>query len=326
MGPTKDERRRETRALSTVLWMGMLAFTFLSIVILTIQSWAFMSGDKEETTVPNIVGLPTEAATLSVGQADLEFTIRSEVYTDEIKSGKIIDQSPAAGAKVKVGREVMVDVSLGSRTLKTPNVIGRLKAEAIGDLEEMGVTYSLTTQYSDMAPEGTIINQRPAPGAPIALGEVVDLVVADRPLNTMVQTPHLEGLPYDQAVAAISESGLALRQVRRVYQVGVDEVTVSTQYPLPGTRVRAGSEVILTLSCPTSYENVGQRSSRVSVDVPQSIGTVRVRIVVQDRYQTREVYSAEHTGPTKVEQLITSYGRTTVKVYFDNRIVREESF
>ena len=108
--------------------------------------------------------------------------------------------------------------------------------------------------------------------------------------------------------------------------MGVTEVTVSTQYPLPGTRVRAGSEVILTLSCPTSFENVGQRSSRVSVDVPQSIGTVRVRIVVQDRYQTREVYSAEHTGPTKVEQLITSYGRTTVKVYFDNRIVREESF
>jgi len=142
----------------------------------------------------------------------------------------------------------------------------------------------------------------------------------------MIVMPHLEGLPYEEALGLLGESKLALRQVRRMYQPATQTVTVFTQYPLAGSQVPEGGEVILTLSCPVSQESQGQRSTKVSVTVPQSAGTVRVRIVVQDRYQTREAYSAEQTGPTTVEQLITTYGRTTVKIYFDNRIIREESF
>jgi beta-lactam-binding protein with PASTA domain len=326
LGLSRDEKRRERRAFSGILWLGLFSFTALSLILLSFQSWTFFSGAKNDTVVPGIIGIKYEDAALSVEQAGLILRIRGESYTDDIEADRIIEQNPSSGARVKVGRDVQVDVSLGSRTLRTPNVIGRAKEEAIADLEEMGVKYRMTTQYTDAAPDGTIINQSPPGGAPIAVGEAVELVAAVRPLNTMVTMPHLEGLTYDEALQLIAENQLALRQVRRVYQSDVSTVTVYTQFPLAGSQTRAGGEVILTLSCPSSQEAEGQRSSRISVTVPQSVGTVRVRIVVQDRYQTREAYSAEHTGPTTVEQLITTYGRATVKVYFDNRIVREESF
>lgn len=323
---SREDRYREIRALQTVLWISISGFVLLSLLILSFQLWIFLSGDKPETRVPDIVGLPYENAVLSVEQAGLVLKIRAEKYTDEIEANRIIEQIPTSGAQVKVGREILVDISLGSRTLKTPNVIGRLKDQAINDLESMGLAHSITTQYSDLAPEGTVINQSPPGGSKIALGEEVALVIAERPPSTMIEMPHLEGLNYDEAIQILNENRLALRQVRRIYQPDIKQITVFNQFPLAGSQVRESSEVILTLACPLWMESQSQRSFKISVSVPQSAGKVQVRIVVQDRYQTKEVYSAQHTGPTTVEQLISSYGRTTVKIYFDNKIVREESF
>ncbi len=327
LGPTPEERRRETRAVLAMLWLSVLAFLLMSSGVLAYQFWSFVEGHKEETRVPNIIGAGYADAALTLEEAGLLLKIRSEAYDDEVEADIITAQLPAEGCSVKIGREVMVDISLGSRTLTTPNVIGLDRQEAVAQLETLGVTYHfLNPRYSDVAPAGTIINQKPQVGAPIALGETVELVCSAGPLNKAIEMPQLEGLPYIDALAEIEENRLVLRRVSRIYQPGAREVTVSSQYPVPGSQVRQGSEVLLTLRCPTSYESLGQRSVRVSVSVPEAVGTVRVRIVVQDRHQTREVYAADHTGPTIVEQLITSYGRTTVKVYFDNRIVREESF
>ena len=197
---------------------------------------------------------------------------------------------------------------------------------AVSQLEALGLSYTfLNPLYSNVAPAGTVINQRPAAGAPVALGEAVELVCSAGPQNLSFPIPQLEGLPYDEALGILSESKLVVKRVSRTYQSGVNVPTVSSQYPVPGTQTSQGGEVLLTLVCPTSQESVGERSIRVRVTVPQSAGSVTVRIVVQDHYETHEVYSAQHTGPATVERLISSYGRTTVKIYFDNRIIREEA-
>ena len=326
LGPSREERRREARAFAFVAWMGMLILLFLSLSLLVLQSFVFFAGGKGETIVPNVVGIPYEEAALSVENAGLVLRIRSEMFTDDVEADRIIEQLPAAGARVKIGREVLVDVSKGPRTLTTPNLVGQKRESAIAQLQGMGLLYRLTSQPSDLAPEGTVVNQSPPPSSPIALGEIVQLVIAERPPLQNIQMPNLEGLPYEEALRTLEEYKLRLKQVSRIYEANAREVTVYTQFPLAGSQVREGSDVILTLSCPASYESTGQRSARVSISVPQSAGKVRVRIVVQDRYQTREVYSSEHTGPTTVQHLVTSYGRTTIKIYFDNKLVREETY
>ncbi len=327
LGPSIAERRREARAVAVVLWLAVVLFLVLSGSLLAYQSWAFLAGDKPDTTVPNVLSTVYEEAAVKMEEAGLVLRIRNEAYSDDVETDRIMEQLPAAGARVKIGREVLVDVSLGSRTLTTPNVIGLDRAEAVSILDNLGVGHQfLTPRYSDIAPNGTVINQSPPPGAPIALGEPVELVTSAGPLNRAVEMPRLEGMAYEDALQIIDQERLVLRRVNRIYVPGVHEETVSSQYPLGGSQVMQGSEVLLTLSCPTSQESLGRRVSRVSVTVPESAGTVRVRITVTDRYETEEVYAQDHTGPTTVEQLVTSYGRTTVRIYFGNRIIREETF
>lgn len=327
LGPTREEKRREIRAVLGVLWLSVFIFLVLSGTLLTYQSWAFLAGDKEDTVVPTVVGFPYEDAALSVEQAGLVLRVRNQAYSDDVGADRVIEQVPAGGARVKIDREVLVDVSLGSRTLTTPNVIGLDRAEAEAQLDALGVRSRFQPpRYSDVAPSGTVINQRPPAGAPIALGETVELVTSAGPLNRAVEMPRLEGLPYQQALEIIKSERLVLRRVSRTYLIGAREITVASQYPIPGSQVMQGEDVLLTLAVPTEYESRGRRTFRVSVDIPESAGTVRVRITVQDRYETNEVYAQDHTGPATVEQLITSYGRTTVRVLFGNRLIREETF
>jgi len=327
LGPTRKERRREARAVSAVLWWSVLCLLVLSGSLVALHSWAFLSGDRPDTTVPDVVAMPYDDAAQLVEEAGLILKIRTETYSDDVDADLVIEQLPVSGAHVKTGREVLVDVSLGSRTLTTPNVIGLDRAEAMSILENLGVTCrTLTPRYSDVAPPGKVINQSPPPGAPIALGEPVEIVTSAGPLNRAVPMKRLEGLPYAEALKMIAEDRLVLRRVSWTYVPGVEEEIVSSQYPLPGAQVMQGSEVLLTVSAPVEMQSTGKRTTRVAVTVPGSAGTVRVRITVQDRYETEEVYSQEHTGPATVEQLVTSYGRTTIRVYLGNRIIREETF
>jgi len=327
LGPTREEKRREARAVSLVLWLSVFIFLVLSASLLVYHAYAFWAGDKDDTTVPNVVDIRYDDAALSVESAGLILRIRSEMFSDDKEKDIVIEQLPAAGARVKVGREVLVDVSRGSRTLTTPNVIGLDRNEANTQLESIGVaSHFLPSRYSDVAPAGTVINQSPPPGDPIALGETVELVASAGTLNRAIQMPNLEGMFYEDALQTVRESHLRLSRVSYTYVTNTDETVVSSQFPLPGTQVMQGSEVLLTVNAPTSYETLGSRQSSIRIDVPEAAGTVQVRITVTDRYETREAYNAEHTGPTSVEQLINSYGRTTVRVYFGNQIIREEVY
>lgn len=326
LGPSRAERARESKAVQTVLWLSIGFFFVILMGLFAFQSYAFLSGDKLDTTIPDIVKMNYEDASEIIEASGLILRIRSEAYSDDVEKDLIIEQLPAGGAHVKVGREILVDVSLGSRTLTTPNVIGLERTNAEQILADVGVVPVFQNQYSDVAVAGTVINQSPPSGAPIALGEKVDIVLSAGPLERAEPMPDLAGLPYEEAANVINQSHLALWRVSRTYLTGVEEEVVLDQYPLPGTQVRPGSDVSITLKSPTSLERIGRRSARVTVNVPESAGTVVVQITVQDKYETKEVYNQTHTGPTVIEQLISCYGRTTVRVNFNGRNIREEIF
>ncbi|MFH1676755.1 MAG: PASTA domain-containing protein [bacterium] len=327
LGPSKDEKQREARSVRVIVWLGLTGLLILSCCLLAWQTWMFVSGNKAETIVPNLVGMSFQQAAVETESAQLVLRIRTETFTDDVEADLIIDQLPVPESSVKLGREIFVDVSLGPRTLTTPNLIGLDRNEAIAQLDSLGIANQmLVPQYSDVAPLGTVINQKPGPGEPIAVGEAVDIITSSGPINKAVTVPQLEGQPYEKALELIRDSRLVLRKVSRIYQAGATEEIVYSQFPLAGGNIMQGSEVLLTLACPVSGEQLGARSFKVSANVPQSSGTVRVRITVQDRYETKEVYSSDITGPATVEQLINSIGRTTVRIFFNSQLVREESF
>jgi eukaryotic-like serine/threonine-protein kinase len=114
--------------------------------------------------VPDLYGnTPDQAAEILEG-VDLELGEQTEVPSDEVAEGQIIEQQPAAGAGVEPGSEVSVTVSSGPELRTVPNVVGLPAEQAQAELWNAYFDSTLVPVRSD-EPEGTVVSTDPAAGA-----------------------------------------------------------------------------------------------------------------------------------------------------------------
>jgi serine/threonine-protein kinase len=153
-----------------------------------------VSTGKDQSTVPNLVGLSTEddarSALLTAG-----LTLGTVKQVDSAQPlGFVVAQNPAAGATVDAGAAVAISVSNGKS--KVPDVVGESEAQAKSDLINAGFDVNVATQVTDSKPEGTVLAQSPKAGASAVKGTLVTITVAKAPpppTPTPTPTPTTSG-------------------------------------------------------------------------------------------------------------------------------------
>ena len=138
--------------------------------------------------------------------------------------------------------------------------------------------------------------------------------------------PDLDGMSLDDAMEELDSLGLKVSRVTRVYSASASKGKVTGQAPGSGRLVKHESEIILTLTLPIHEKTLGERQFRVVVNVPTSDKGIEVRIIKDDRNETKEVYRDVIKGPARIEKKIEAYGATKVSVYFDGKLIRVETF
>jgi serine/threonine-protein kinase len=92
--------------------------------------------------------------------------------------GQVVRQSPSAGSEIPPGSTVSIVVSEGEAKAKVPNVIGKLRADAVAGLREAGLKPAVTEQETDVAAKvGKVTDQFPPPGSEVEPGSQVTVVV-----------------------------------------------------------------------------------------------------------------------------------------------------
>ncbi len=330
------EAKRKRMTKKKPAWkISPFGFTFLTMfglmllvgVVLLAQFYLFVETDKSEAQVPDLSGMSIDDAAREVKSVKLKLQPSEYAYSDSVEKDSIIDHTPPAGTVVKEGRTIYLTISLGKRDIQAPNVIGMKLEEARSELETLGLQASdVRGEYSDDAPVNTVIFQAPSPGILVARGEGIQLTFSKGPSKMSIEMPDLKGTTLDGALAQIDALGLKVSRINRVYSATASGETVSGQVPLPGLLVKRGSEVIIDLTLPTYARTLGEREFKVAVNVPMSEDGTEVRVIVKDLHETKEAYRKVIQGPAKVEIKIDSYGSTTVSIYFDGVLVREENF
>jgi serine/threonine-protein kinase len=90
----------------------------------------------------------------------------------------VVRQSPSAGSEIPPGSTVSIVVSEGEAKAKVPNVIGKLRADAVAGLREAGLKPAVTEQETDVAAKvGKVTDQFPPPGSEVEPGSQVTVVV-----------------------------------------------------------------------------------------------------------------------------------------------------
>jgi len=209
-----------------------------SVVTITVSS------GPGEAPVPLVVGLPADEAADRLRSAGFRSERRRE-FSDTVRSGLVLESSPAEGSTVRKGSTVTLVVSRGREKVAVPDVEGRPREEAERLLGDADLQASVTERESEAAEPGTVLEQDPAAGTRIGKGRTVALVVAEAPPE--VPVPGVIDAAEEAAVEALADAGFEVAVEEETVETPEEDGIVTDQDPEPDTPRPAGSEVTITV-------------------------------------------------------------------------------
>jgi serine/threonine-protein kinase len=132
----------------------------------------------ETVEVPSVVGVRTEQARTLLEARGLLMSIAEEKENPQVEPGKICEQNPLDGSRVRRGETVRVDIARAPVTIPVPNVVGRSAPKAKEIISQAGLTLgAVHFRSNDDRQDGTVLEQTPAAAQNVAKGSKIDLAV-----------------------------------------------------------------------------------------------------------------------------------------------------
>jgi beta-lactam-binding protein with PASTA domain len=200
-----------------------------------------------QAEVPALFGLTLDEAEQRLSRVALRLGDVEERETGDARPGTIIAQRPGPGAQLPPGAQVNVTVATGLRLQQVPQLFGSSLAEADRRLHAAGLRRGrVSEQLSESRAQGTVVGQRPEPGATVPPGSAVDvtLAVAAR------RVPNLVGETLRGVRSRLSRTELSLGRVSEEATRTFEPDTVMRQSPPPGALVAVGTGVDVTIAKP----------------------------------------------------------------------------
>lgn len=195
-----------------------------------------------QVQVPQVEGLSLQKASSALQRAGL-FADSSSQTSDSVPKGEVISADPAEGSLVQKGSHVRLEVSSGPEQVQVPNVVGKDSSSAHSDLQQAGLKFSDTQDFSDSVPEGSVISQSPAAGGDVDKGSEVTLTISKGP--DLSSVPGVTGLTQAEATGQIQAEGLKVQTKALTVTDQAQNGLVVRQRPQAGTQLKKGRTVVI---------------------------------------------------------------------------------
>lgn len=209
----------------------------------------------QSITIPDVTGMSEDDALKALNSAGFKNVSSSYSYSDSVAEGNVISTTPSANTKGSKDTKITMTVSKGAEKQTVPDVTGKTEADAQSALSSVGLTGSVTYEYSSSVEQGKVISQSVTAGKKVAPGTTVGLVVSqgEEPPEK-VTVPPITGSSLENARQLIKSAGLAVGSITYQYSDSVSSGCVISCDPGDGSSVDDGSTVNLVISQgPESY-------------------------------------------------------------------------
>jgi eukaryotic-like serine/threonine-protein kinase len=153
------------------LWLLLL----LLLVVGGLLAWYFLSRGDDKATVPNVIGLQSDAAAQRIDDEGLDSLPRTG--PSNRPQGVVFAQKPGAGTQLDEGQTVTISISGGAQQVSVPSVVGQTQGAAVTALTDAGLKPVLQN-VSSSKPAGRVVAQNPASGTQVGKGSEVNLNVS----------------------------------------------------------------------------------------------------------------------------------------------------
>lgn len=229
----------------------------------------------ENITVPELSSLALSEVDTILKAKELSFEIMdSTEYDPSFPRGAVIAQYPNAGAQVKVGRVLKLTINpFQPRKIAFPNLIEKTKRRAIYDLESQGFVVGELKYVpyigKDVVIDAKIEERSIEPGAKLAKGTTIDLILGQGLSEELILSPYLRWKTLEEAKTHLLARSLNLGSV--IYDEEISDTAsalVYRQNPAPSKVpvIRMGREVDLWLT--NDYTKIANDSLEFQVQAP----------------------------------------------------------
>lgn len=200
-----------------------------------------------EVHVPKLAGLTPAQAERAANDEGLVLSVGGRFYSPDVPTGRIISQTPAAGATVRRGWKVVASESLGPQRAAIPNLVGQSYHAAAINLGHRGLEIgSVATVHFPGAPPQVVVAQNPRPDSGNISSPRVDLVLSAADNGQQFVMPNFVGQLLPKAAKAVEAAGFELGKLpAEAYSSDGHfvSVTVTRQFPQAGQKVTAGAKI-----------------------------------------------------------------------------------
>lgn len=202
------------------------------------------NGTSDEVTVPSLRGETLKSAQQQGENVELKVVDSGKSINCDEAVGKVCDQDPKPGAKLKRNGEIKVSLSKGPAKIDVPNVMTLSYDDAKKQLEDAGFTVRRRDEETDKSDPNKVIGQSPKMGTKANKGDEITLTVAVAPQTKAV--PSVVGQKFDDAKKQLEDNGFKV--ARRDVDSNEEAGKVVAQNPQGDSSAAPKSQVTLDVS------------------------------------------------------------------------------
>jgi len=206
-----------------------------------------------QVSVPTFVGLTPDEAGRTAEEFGLSLKVDRQFYSATIPTGRIVSQTPDAGAQVRRGWRVLVAESLGPVRVSPPDIVGQSERAAAINIRRRGLQVGDEAAVSAPGKDsGTVIAQSPPANSASLTSPNISLLTAGPVQPQSYVMPSFVGAPLASATKALNGAHIHIGNLTAAPDVPGDAAPLApigpasivlSQTPAPGQRVQEGQPV-----------------------------------------------------------------------------------
>lgn len=232
-------------------WSGivlMIAILAVAGILSALTAMRFAIRGRE-VEVPSLVGKTEAEAEKMLAEKGLLLKVSSKRFRSDVAEGKIVDQIPPSGTRLKTSRSVKVLLSLGDRKFAVPNLIGASLRAAQLTLGQRRLTLGNTLYaHTTGAEPSTVAYQSPRPGTQESSDPSVNILISlGAPAEYFIM-PDLIGRPGELVASHARNEGFHFGKINYRKYPGIEPGVVIQQKPQAGYRLSKSDVILLDVS------------------------------------------------------------------------------
>src|SRR5436190_7668467 len=202
-----------------------------------------------EVVVPPLMGKTEDEARQILEDNKLLLRVSSKRFNPTVPAGRIVEQNPPSGTRLKSSRSVKVLLSAGDRKYAVPNLVGSSIRAAKLTLAQRNFTLGNTSvSHTGAGDPQTIQQQNPQPGSQEGADPTVNVLLSAGAAEEYFVMPDLVGKTLEVVAGRARVEGFQLGKPTHHKYSSVAPGVVTQQRPQAGHRLSKNDTILLEVS------------------------------------------------------------------------------